>query len=165
MDVEKSFKVLIFSENFLVFKCLLILSFFFDILQQTGFSKSPFSTLKTLRFLSLRYSADFRRCRLLLSFVRLELNLNVPFFGREVDVFKGNPAVSGASARSSRNLFREFANRTRLKRHISIFRLCETFFEKLSMFRKGSIFSATNWMFTKPKRPLFIILALWEFSK
>ena len=40
----------------------------FDILQQTGFSKSPkgppFTGLKTLRFLSLRYSADFRRSRL-----------------------------------------------------------------------------------------------------
>ena len=41
---------------------------FFDILQQTGLSKSPkgpsFYNLKTLRFLSLRYSADFRRSRL-----------------------------------------------------------------------------------------------------
>ena len=41
---------------------------FFDILQQTGFSESrnrpPFTILKTLRFLSLRYSADFRRSRL-----------------------------------------------------------------------------------------------------
>ena len=37
---------------------------FFDILQQTGFSKGPpFTILKTLRFLSLRYSADFRRYR------------------------------------------------------------------------------------------------------
>ena len=40
----------------------------FDILQQTGFSKSPkgppFTGLKTLRFLSLRYSTDFRRSRL-----------------------------------------------------------------------------------------------------
>ena len=38
--------------------------FFFDILQQTGFSKSPkglpsFTTLKALR---LGYSADLRRC-------------------------------------------------------------------------------------------------------
>ena len=37
-----------------------------DILQQTGFSKNPkgpaFTGLK-LRFLSLRYSADFRRSR------------------------------------------------------------------------------------------------------
>ena len=41
---------------------------FFDILQKTGFSKNPkgalFTVLKTLRFLSLRYSADFRRSRL-----------------------------------------------------------------------------------------------------
>ena len=41
---------------------------FFDYLQQTGFSKSskgpPFTIVKTLRFLSLRYTADFRRCRL-----------------------------------------------------------------------------------------------------
>ena len=36
----------------------------FDILQQTGFSKSPFAILYTLRVLSLRYSADFRRSRL-----------------------------------------------------------------------------------------------------
>ena len=44
---------------------------FFDILQQSGFSKSPkgppFTGLKTLRFLSLRYSTDFRRCRLVFS--------------------------------------------------------------------------------------------------
>ena len=43
---------------------------FFDILQQTGFSKSPkgpsFTILKTLGFLSLRYCADFRRSRLVL---------------------------------------------------------------------------------------------------
>ena len=41
---------------------------FFDILQQTGFSKSqrvPLATiLKALRFLSLGYGADFRRSRL-----------------------------------------------------------------------------------------------------
>ena len=41
---------------------------FFDILQQTGFSKSPKSPpstiLKTLRFLSLGYGANFRRPRL-----------------------------------------------------------------------------------------------------
>ena len=39
----------------------------FDILQQTGFEKverPPFTILKTLRLLSLRYSADFRRSRL-----------------------------------------------------------------------------------------------------
>ena len=40
----------------------------YDVLQHTGFSKnpkvSPFIILKTLRFLSLRYSADFRRSRL-----------------------------------------------------------------------------------------------------
>ena len=39
-----------------------------DILQQTGFSKSPKSPpstiLRTLRFLSFRYGADFRRSRL-----------------------------------------------------------------------------------------------------
>ena len=44
---------------------------FYDILQQTGFSKSlkgpPFTILKTLRFLSLRYSADFRRSRLVIA--------------------------------------------------------------------------------------------------
>ena len=47
---------------------------FFDILQQTRFSKSrkgpPFTILKTLRFLSLRYSADFRRSRLVESCFR-----------------------------------------------------------------------------------------------
>ena len=41
------------------------------ILQQAGFSESPkgrpFTILKTLRFLSLRYSADFRRSRLVLT--------------------------------------------------------------------------------------------------
>ena len=41
----------------------------FDILQQTGFSKSPkgpsFTILKTLRILSLRYSANFRRSYLI----------------------------------------------------------------------------------------------------
>ena len=40
----------------------------FDILQQTAFSKSPkgphFTGVKILRFLSLTYSADFRRSRL-----------------------------------------------------------------------------------------------------
>ena len=46
-------------------KCLQrVLLHFFDILQQSGFSKSrkgpPFHILKTLRFLSLRYSADVR---------------------------------------------------------------------------------------------------------
>ena len=44
---------------------------FFDILQKTGFSKTPkgppFTGLKTLRFLSLRYSDDFRRSRLVRS--------------------------------------------------------------------------------------------------
>ena len=43
-------------------------SFFFNVLQQTGFSKSPknppLTILKTLRFLSLRYSAVFRGTRL-----------------------------------------------------------------------------------------------------
>ena len=56
---------------------------FFDILQQTGFSKSPksppFTILKTLRFLSLGYSADFRRSRLVntcvVSAVRRECGL------------------------------------------------------------------------------------------
>ena len=41
---------------------------FFDILQQTGFSKSrkgsPLTNIKNCAFLSLRYSADFRRSRL-----------------------------------------------------------------------------------------------------
>ena len=45
---------------------------FFDILQQTGFSKSqkspPSTILKTLRFLSLGYAADFRRSRLVFFF-------------------------------------------------------------------------------------------------
>ena len=44
----------------------------FDILQQTGFSKipkgPPFTGLKTLRFLSLRYSSDLRRFRLVTTF-------------------------------------------------------------------------------------------------
>ena len=43
---------------------------FFDILQQSEVSKSPkgppFTIFKTLRFLSVRYSADFRRSRLVL---------------------------------------------------------------------------------------------------
>ena len=46
---------------------------FFDILQQTGFSKSrkgpPLTNfLKKCAFLSLRYSADFRRSRLVVNF-------------------------------------------------------------------------------------------------
>ena len=62
-----------FFENFNffeIFQCLQRVppSIFFDILQQTGFSKSTkgpqFTILKTLRCLSLRYSADFRRSRL-----------------------------------------------------------------------------------------------------
>ena len=44
---------------------------FFDILQQTGFSTSPkgppFYNFKNLRFLSLRYSAEFGRSRLVFS--------------------------------------------------------------------------------------------------
>ena len=47
----------------------------FDILNQTGFSKNPndppFTSLKTMRFLSLGYSADFRRSRLVKSVERL----------------------------------------------------------------------------------------------
>ena len=43
---------------------------FFGILQHTGFSERrkgpPFTVLKTLPILSLRYSADFRRSRLVL---------------------------------------------------------------------------------------------------
>ena len=45
-------------------------SIFFDILQQIGFSEipksPPFTILKTLRFSSLGYSADFRRSRLVI---------------------------------------------------------------------------------------------------
>ena len=47
---------------------------FFDILKQTEVSKStkgpPFTILKTLRFLSLRYSADYRRPRLVSFFLK-----------------------------------------------------------------------------------------------
>ena len=62
----------------------------FDILQQTGFSKSskgpPFTGLKTLRFLSLRYSADFRRSHLVLQAFRSMFPLfpvlwDFPLFG------------------------------------------------------------------------------------
>ena len=45
---------------------------FFHIFQQTGVSKCPkgvpFTILKTLRFLSLRYSADIGRSRLVENF-------------------------------------------------------------------------------------------------
>ena len=55
----------------------------FDILQQTGFSKSPkgppFTGLKTLRFLSLRYSADFRRSRLVLGKQTLKVETTETF--------------------------------------------------------------------------------------
>ena len=49
---------------------------FFDILQQTGFSKSrkgpPFNKLfSKCAFLSLRYSADFRRFRLVSGYIRI----------------------------------------------------------------------------------------------
>ena len=62
----------------------------FDILQQTGFSKSskgpPSTGLKTLRFLSLRYSADFRRSLLVLQAFRSMFPLfpvlwDFPLFG------------------------------------------------------------------------------------
>ena len=57
----------------------------FDILQQTGVSKSPksaslFKILKTLRFLSLRYSADFRHSRLVHLRQTKKLTLYVPLF-------------------------------------------------------------------------------------
>ena len=52
----------------LFFEIFLMSSHFFDFLQQTGFSKSrkgsPLTNLKYCAFLSLRYSADFRRSRL-----------------------------------------------------------------------------------------------------
>ena len=87
MDVEKAYKApfyifrhyetvkkfFIFLENFKNFSMSPeSRSFiFFDILQQTGFSKSPNSPpstiLKTLRFLSLGCGADFRRSRLVFS--------------------------------------------------------------------------------------------------
>ena len=70
--------------------------FNFDILQQTGFSKSPegppFTGLKSLRFLNLRYTADFRRPRLcsdkkchtltVISYIysTTDLTLNSPLF-------------------------------------------------------------------------------------
>ena len=65
--VKNSHFSFFFMENF---QCLrrVAPSFFFDILQQTGFSKTqrvpPSTILKTLRFLSLGYGADFRRSRL-----------------------------------------------------------------------------------------------------
>ena len=60
--------ILIFLKKF--FNCFRkdALLFFFDIMHQTGFSKSPKSppfTIKKLRFLSLGYGADFRRSRLI----------------------------------------------------------------------------------------------------
>ena len=66
-----------FLENFKIFSKVFnvseeLLLHFFDISQQTGFSKSPKSPpstiLKTLRFLSLGYGADFRRSRLVLTY-------------------------------------------------------------------------------------------------
>ena len=46
---------------------------FIDVLQQTGFEKvkrvTPFTILKTLPLLSLRYSADFRRSRLVFQYL------------------------------------------------------------------------------------------------
>ena len=60
----------IFHEKFLYFfNCLQRVPLnFFDILQQTGFSKNrkgpPFNKFEKLRFFEPRYSADFRRSRL-----------------------------------------------------------------------------------------------------
>ena len=66
-----------FSKNFLkkIFRKFLSPKsppfIFFDILQQTGFSKfrksPPLTNFKNCGFLSLRYSADFRRSRLVIS--------------------------------------------------------------------------------------------------
>ena len=67
------------SHSFFVCLSKFFLLQLFDILKQTGFSKSrkgpPFTILKPLRFLSLRYSANFR-CSRLVVFTELHLLCN-----------------------------------------------------------------------------------------
>ena len=71
----KEFSFFVFFENFQIFSKIFIVSegsllHFFDILQQTGFSKkpkAPSNNFKNFSFLSLTYSADFRRSRLVFS--------------------------------------------------------------------------------------------------
>ena len=61
-------------------------------------------------FLSLRYSADFRRSRLVFLFFRptTELTLYVPPFSADFNRIRGKPEVAGSSPGFSQDLFLTF---------------------------------------------------------
>ena len=65
---------------------------------------------RKLSFLRLRYSADFRRSRLVIFFRQTaDLIVNVPLFSTDFIRFTVNPAVTGSSPCFNQKLFRAFA--------------------------------------------------------
>ena len=107
---------------------------FFDILHQIGFSKSrtgpPFTILRTLRFLSLRYNADFRRSPLVPMKTRiLNYEINSHFCRKQLAEHNYNQHVP--------KLFRSNENNTNKKfllwKMISVGKLPKIGFFAISM--------------------------------
>ena len=145
-----------FSKNFFIFfKCLQRVPLnFFDILQQTGFSKSrkgpPCNRFKKCAFLSLGYSADFRRSSLVNFFIWGQMSKSGPKLGSfwaQLSLTSGSPSLTD---REPSCLPQIFYNVTRL---ISIFRqrfsfshvFCQLFLRYTWTSQKSfSIFTAAN---------------------
>ena len=78
--------------------------YFFSYLQQTGVSKSPkgppFTILKTLRFLSLRYSEDFGRSRFVCIYQKDSLSFFLgKLFPKGVDRVLYTTSLTGKNAK------------------------------------------------------------------